>query len=270
MAMGHLELLQEAKAEIDAVGANASVLGKDDRVQSGRALQARTQSGIAELGGLFDNLRLWSHEIYKHIWYAVKQFWTAETWVRVTDDERNIRFVGLNQMVMTPMGPQVQNDVSRMCMDIVIEDAPDVATIQAEQFDLLVQMYQANPEGPITAEDVIEASQLRNKKQILERQKQRQQPNPQMEQIQQAGIQLEMADKQSQIQKNQASAAQSFATAEKTRVETALLPAKAAQEQQQAQIQQQNTQDRFALDVRKQNDSAELGRMKAQPPTSYQ
>lgn len=197
MAQGNLGLLQEAKAEIDAIGANAALTGKDEQSQSGRALQARQQGGLIELGPVFDALRQWQRRIYKQIWARVKQYWTEEMWVRVTDDENNIRFAGLNrqmtyaeqqiehakekklpkdqmqalveQLAQDPKRdmPVIENSVSEMDMDIIMEDVPDTVNIQAEQFEQLVAMYQAAPDQ-IPFHVVIEASSIRNKKQILE------------------------------------------------------------------------------------------------------
>ncbi len=56
---GHLELLQEAKAEIERLGPNPSVLGRDGTDASGRALLARQQSGLIELSNLYGALEDW-------------------------------------------------------------------------------------------------------------------------------------------------------------------------------------------------------------------
>lgn len=204
MAAAQFQLLQEAKQEIDAVGANAALTGKQDGSESGRALQARQQGGLVELGPVLDAVRQWQRAVYKQIWARIKQYWTAEKWIRVTDNDKNVRFVGLNQPLtageqlvqqaqqqgMPPaqlenLAMQVQadprmrqvvglkNDVSRMDMDIILEDVPDTVSIQQEEFELLTQAYQTNPQTPVNPagipfELVIEASNLRNKQKILE------------------------------------------------------------------------------------------------------
>lgn len=99
MAQAQFNLLQEAKSEIDAVGVNAALSGTEGRVMSGRALIARQEGGMAELGPVFDSLRLWQLRVYRKVWNRIRQYWTAEKWVRVTDDEKNPRHVGLNQEV---------------------------------------------------------------------------------------------------------------------------------------------------------------------------
>lgn len=103
MARGNFEMLQEAKNEIDLLGANAALAGKNENEMSGRAILAQQQGGMVEVARMFDRLRSLSLEVYRAIWNRIRQFWTAERWIRVTDDDRNMRFVGLNQRVTIQM-----------------------------------------------------------------------------------------------------------------------------------------------------------------------
>ena len=64
-------LLTEAKAEIDAVGANAAVTGKEERLMSGRALLARQSAGQTEIGPLFDVLRFWQLRMFRKVWNRI-------------------------------------------------------------------------------------------------------------------------------------------------------------------------------------------------------
>jgi hypothetical protein len=122
-------------------------------------------------------LRDWKRRVYAAVWERVRQFWTQETWVRVTDDEANIKFVGLN-VAGPPMFDefsgqmipgQMQNAVAETMVDIVIDEAPDVVTLQSEQFAALAELAKAGI--PIPPDALIEASSLRNKDKILERMK---------------------------------------------------------------------------------------------------
>jgi len=193
LAQGQLALLQEAKGEIDAIGANAALQGKEERAMSGRALMARQQSGSMELGPVFDSLRSWQKRVYRGVWNRIRQYWTEEKWIRVTDDEDNLKWVGLNRPItlgerleqeLGPVPPEMvgdprldqvfgmENAVAELDVDIILNDAPDTVTLQTEQFDMLVQMYQANPQRPDNPEGVpwkmvVEASQLRNKDKVL-------------------------------------------------------------------------------------------------------
>lgn len=208
---GQFNLLQEAKQEIDLMGPNASMTGKSDKgVESGRAIQAQQQGGFIELATLLDGYRMWKLEVYEMIWHLVRQYWTAEKWLRVTDDENNMKFVGINKPI--PIGqiygyppeviernPQLQqpsgeieNDVAKLDVDIMIEDAPDTITIQHEQFQELVGLAQAGV--PFPPDLLIEASQLRNKKELLEKLKGGDNPEQAEQQAAEAERQREIED----------------------------------------------------------------------------
>lgn len=199
LAQGQRELLSEAKSEIDAVGVNAALSGNEGRVMSGRALMARSEQGLSELGPTFDAFEQFQLDVYRKVWNRIRQFWTAEKWIRVTDDDRNVRFVGLNQPLtlgeqlleemqaqgeeITPemqqqakMDPRMQvivgvkNKVADLDVDIVIDEAPATATLQTETFEQLVQLApQAGTMPPQMFEALIEASPLRNKEKILKK-----------------------------------------------------------------------------------------------------
>ena len=192
---GELELLREAKAEIDASGVNPSLEG-NLQAPSGRAQEVSQAAALAEQAVVFDALREWSLAVYRAVWNRIRQYWDGERWVRVTDDERNLRWVAVNrpitrgeallkqaqergievppeeaQRIMAdpvnqePVG--VENELATMDVDIIVEDGPDSVTIQSEQFEALVQLKQADPSS-IPMDMVIEASSLRNKERILE------------------------------------------------------------------------------------------------------
>jgi hypothetical protein len=105
---GNIEMMAEAKAEIERMGPNPAVLGRTEQDASGRALLARQQSGLIELANLYGALEDWELRIYRQCWARAKQYWTAPQFIRVTDDEDSPKFVGLNQPRGAPapvMGP---------------------------------------------------------------------------------------------------------------------------------------------------------------------
>jgi hypothetical protein len=116
MARGNFEMLQEAKNEIDLLGANAALAGKNENDMSGRAILAQQQGGMVEVARMFDRLRSLSIEVYRAVWNRVRQFWEGERWVRITDSENNLKFVGLNQQVTVAMLAQevMQGDEEAM------------------------------------------------------------------------------------------------------------------------------------------------------------
>ncbi len=259
-ATGSANILLNAKQEMEAAGPNAALQGKQgDGSASGRAIIASQQGGIAELGQLMRRYRHLRLRTYRAIWNRIRQFWTAEKWVRVTDDESNVKFVGLNQPIKVidrvmekegldkpPETPQegaalmvkhglaqrdpaevvgVQNEVAKMDMDIILDEAPDTVTIQQEQFTEIAKL--AGARGDIPTELLIELSQLRNKDKILEKLKgggdltpeQEQAAKQQQEMAQQAAM-LELAGKQADVKKTEAETADKSASAEQKQLET--------------------------------------------------
>jgi hypothetical protein len=209
MALAQFQLLQESKAEIDLIGPNAAMTGKDEKAPSGRAILASQQGGTIELGPLSDALRQWQWRVYRQLWNRIKQYWDAPKWIRVTDDDEKLRWVGLNkpvtlreQIQQDPAKQQqiqelraqveqtqpemlqqfdqdleqhldqvveVENHVAEMDIDISLQDSPDTVTLQAEQFELLAQMVSNGL--PIPPDVIILASNLRNKHDIIDRMK---------------------------------------------------------------------------------------------------
>lgn len=178
LAQGQVALLHEAKDEIDRMGANTALEGETGESASGRAVMARQQGGMTELAADNDKLTDWTIRCYEQMWLRVRQFWTEPRWIRVTDDQDQIKWVGLNQQktigdVLREMDPQeammeaqqlgisspqdprlnmvagVENAVPRMEMDIEIEEVPDQISLEWEQFQAITglapALMQANP-----------------------------------------------------------------------------------------------------------------------------
>lgn len=197
MAAGQATLLNEAKQEIDATGANAALAGTEERLLSGRALQSLQQGGTVELGPLFDGQRFLKNRVHRMMWNRAKQFWTEERWIRVTDNENKLKFTRINgqirlgdqiqqkfeegglealteeEMVMVETNDprlnnvvEVENKIQDMDVDIIIDETADTVTLQQEQFDVLARLYEANPQA-VPFELIIKASQLRNKDELV-------------------------------------------------------------------------------------------------------
>ncbi|MDT1061187.1 hypothetical protein RM190_04900 [Paracoccus sp. CPCC 101403] len=192
------QLLQESKESIDKLGPNAALLGQLGGQQSGRAIMAQQNAGMAELAPIYDSLRDWTLRCYRAMWARIKQFWTEERYVRVTDELEAPQFVGLNvnrgwglDPNTLQLMPQIENNVGTIDVDIIIDDAPDMVTLQQEQFDQLAKM--ASSGVPIPPEVLIEASSLRDKKRLIDL----------MEQAKQEAMQAQAGQVQAQQQAEQ-------------------------------------------------------------------
>lgn len=193
----NFELLQDAKAEIDAQGPNAGLQGRGVENQSGRAILAQQNAGLAEENTIFDTHNDWKLRVYRAMWARAKQFWTEPMFIRIADGEveGGARFTPVNQPDpdqmqqmgqppmpgMPPMMPGMpgqmpgmgmpepidMNRLADMDVDIVIEAAPDMITLQHEEFEKLTMAVQAGV--PIPPDVILEASQIRGKRQLVER-----------------------------------------------------------------------------------------------------
>lgn len=251
----HTQLLLHTDRALSETGPNAAIQGLSGRI-SGRAKQLDQQAGTVNLGTLFDGLSDWELRAYRKIWNCIRQFWTDEKWIRVRDDERNIKFVSLNhkktqgeayeellaeaEKVGGPPPPPpenpsaplldsngqpiIENNVVDLDVDIIIEQSPDIVTIQQEQFQDLAKMAQAGL--PIPPDVIIEASSLRNKRQILATMRgntpegeQQAQMQKMMEGIQMILAQLSVKEKEAEIAKTESETEENLAQAELHAVE---------------------------------------------------
>ena len=237
LAEGQFKLLEHATGEMQASGPNAAMSGTDPRELSGRAILAQQAGGAAAHEPIADTLRMWSRTVYEIAWMAARQYWTAGRFVHVTDDLGTTKYVGINQpvrlmdelaampeqqraqamqqMQIVPNDPRLQqviridNNITDMDIDITIEEGIDVPSIQAEQFQVLIQLAGTQP-GLIPPEILIASSNLRNKDELLEMLKEHQQAQAQQQQAQQKMV----ADKaQADITAQQGKAAADFALA---------------------------------------------------------
>ena len=176
LATAHFQLLQEVKNAIDLKGPNATEMGDmtgGANAASGRAILASQQGGMIQIGDLLDNLRHLDRRVFRAVWARVRQFWTAEKWVRVTDDERNVKWLGLNldpfAMAQLQMRARAHPEEARAALagatgsvagldcDIVIDEAPDSLTPQIEQFQSLVELKKYDSAGEIPFRAIVRA-----------------------------------------------------------------------------------------------------------------
>jgi hypothetical protein len=249
MTAGQFNLLQESKSEIDMLGPNASLLGQLSGQQSGRAIMAQQQAGMAELAPIYDSLADWTERVYRAIWCRIKQFWQEPRWIRVTEDENAPQFFGVNQVQMTPMGPQMVNRVAEMDVDIIITQSPDYASLRAEQFEQLTQL--AGRGIPIPPKVLIMASDLPDKDKLMAAME----PPPEVAQqqaqqqmaMQQRAFDAEMGVKEAKAIRDQAAAARDVAAipAERARAVQEAVKAAAAPDEAAKRVAQRPEPPRF-------------------------
>lgn len=187
MGLAQFQLLEEAKREFDATSSNPSLsLERQTGDVSGVAFQKLQNAALLELASLFGCITAWEKRIYRQIYWRMKQFWTKEKWIRVTDDQKKLRWVGMNvpitaqerleevindesedpfvrqvaarnyMQLMQTQDPRLQelvevrNPLPELMMDIKLEQSIDTVNVQQEQFKELVLLAQGRPEVPFT------------------------------------------------------------------------------------------------------------------------
>ena len=169
----------------------------------------------------------------------------------MTDDEKNVKWVSLNQPVtrgeklleqesgmdlkdlqssqelaelyqqdpMLQQVAEVRNQTSEIDVDLILEDVPDIVNIQSEQFEVLANLYSANPDA-IPFEMLIEMSSLRNKERILERLKG--DDSPEAQAAMQERNDLQRRNAEAETTEKESKAALNMANAENKQVDTAM------------------------------------------------
>jgi hypothetical protein len=229
---GQLALMESAERHLDIIGANSALAGDTGESASGRAVLARQQGGMIELAALTDRLHRFTREVYRHIWMRIRQFWTSERWVRVTDDEANVRFVGLNQpitleqalgemdqeramgaaveMGLYPGDPRLQqvvgirNNLAELDVDIILEEVPDRVTLEGEVFEALLKYGPQIPPAVLIEADPTLPRKKKDK--LLKMLQQPPAPSP-VEQLEMASKEAEISETQAKATKLQAEAA---------------------------------------------------------------
>jgi hypothetical protein len=220
---GQIKFLEDAKGEIENYGFNPALIGSGVQDMSGRAIQLQQQAGIAELGPYLLAFKGWKLRVYRAIWNAVQRHWTAERWIRVTDDEQVAQFFAVNQLQVGPDGqPTLSNALGSLDVDIIIDEGPDTINMHADAYDTLSIMAQKGQQVP--PEVLIELSPLAGS--------QKKKVTGMIQQAKQMAMQTQAPAMQVEMQAAQADTAKTMAETQKIVVETQQIGSTGQVEQQ--------------------------------------
>lgn len=255
---GQMALYQDAVAKLDKSGANAAMQG-DVEGLSGRAIQRLQHGGSIQVGPLFDVHRSFKRRVYRQVWSRIKQFWDAPKWIRVTDNENNLKWVGLNQPVtvgdelqkraqqgdqmaaqmleqlMATQDPRLdqvvktENNVAEIDVDIILDEAPDTVTTQEEQFKLIADLVKVYGPQAVPFRAMIELSSIRNKQRVLDLIEGDEQQKAMLQQMQEQQEQIDQLIQQLQMQGLQLDNAKKQAEIESEQADTAKTMAEVSQ-----------------------------------------
>jgi hypothetical protein len=258
------EMMQDAIADMQMRGPNASLMGTQSNAPSGRAIRANQEGGIIEGKRPRDRYNHLKERVYKALWQRVRQFVTEETMITVTDDEGSAKHVGFNRM--STMGEKLAEDAKKdgmadeeiaqrmqmlqqdpnaimqlqqpiqvnvpaeMDLNILIEATQESVTMQQELFEMIA----ARPDVPLPL--LIELSPLsaREKKKFRDKMEKLQAAQAQQLAEQQA---LATETAKAEIENKRSAAALNLAKADETQVNSQLKPIELAQQHKHAERQ---------------------------------
>jgi hypothetical protein len=224
---GQLEFAANSATEIENFGPNPALLGQGIESKSGRAIALLQQAGISELGPYVIALRGWKIRVYRLMWNAIQEYWTAERWIRVTDNDGLAQFIQVNALDgSNGLQPRIVNELGSLDVDIILDEGPDTINMMQDTFETMLSLAQSGAQVPPIV--MIELSNLPSdvKKRVKDMIEQASQPSPQQVQEQQ----IKTAGAVAEVDKLHSETAKNYATAEKTAVDAHLAPVNVMQQ----------------------------------------
>ncbi|RJP45453.1 hypothetical protein C4587_00720 [Candidatus Parcubacteria bacterium] len=199
----HLEFSIKAEQDIEKFGPNPALIGEDTKADSGRAINLLQQAGMAQIGPFMISYKAWKLRVYRAVWNAIQHYWTAERWIRVTDDDGVAQFIQINGIDVDEFGrPAMVNALGSLDVDIILDEGPDTINMQADAFDALSALARAGERMPPGLLIELAPIQSSIKKKYLDMMR----PAPEQQQMQQAAAQLQFAGAQADVADKQAAA----------------------------------------------------------------
>lgn len=175
LAVSQVQVMEQAGRDIqDVIGVFDEAIGKQSNATSGIAIQQRQMAGSLNQMFAFDTLRLLKKQLGEQVLALVRQFFTEEMVIKITDSLGAGRIIKLNQPVVDGQGrvvrgadgkPVVFPDLNNSQFDVVVEEVRDVMSareLEAAQLEMLLKAG-----VPVPPEVLVEASGVSSKEKIL-------------------------------------------------------------------------------------------------------
>jgi hypothetical protein len=226
---GQLKLMENAIQELDNYGPNQALVG-DMSNQSGRAIQLLQQAGMAELGPYILGYKGWKIRVYRALFNAVQRYWTAERWVRVTDNQGVAQFIQINGVGIDPRTGQsvMVNAIGELDVDIIMDEGQDTINAQQDVYETLSQIMPSiapmlkPAEASAAVSILVDASSLSATAKKAWRDATQQQPDP----AQEMAKQLTLKQAAAQVDETQSKTQLNLAKAQSEGAPTGAVPGK--------------------------------------------
>jgi hypothetical protein len=202
-----VELAQSIKTVLrEVTGVNEELLGAAEDDKAGILSMLRQGAGLVTLQNLFDNLDRAQKVLGENMVNLMLRNWNIDKIERITNEQAD---------------PKLKSGVL-LKYDIVVEEGINTATQKQMQFAQLVQLQELGV--PVPPEELVVASTLQNKQDLLQAIKVRQQ---QEQQVQQQQAQAAQAEGEARAMQQQARAMADQALAQERQLKAMLIPAEA-------------------------------------------
>ena len=175
LAVSQVQVMEQAGRDIqDVIGVFDENIGKQSNATSGVAIQQRQMAGSLNQMFAFDTLRLLKKELGGQVLELVKQYFTEEMVIKITDNLGAGRMIKLNEPVIGADGkvvrgadgrPVVLPDLQGGSFDVVVEEVRDVLSareLEASQLEMLMKAG-----VPVPPDVLVEVSGVAGKERIL-------------------------------------------------------------------------------------------------------
>lgn len=140
MPTGIEKLEEKATADLKEIaGINDSALGQLDRVQSGRAIEARTKQSILGIEPYMDNSRRTAQLCGEKKVEMIQDFYTEPRLFRIQGESGGYSSIGIN--IPTAIG-EIDNNVTLGRYGVTIDEVPMSATYLSAQSEELMEMVE--------------------------------------------------------------------------------------------------------------------------------
>lgn len=253
LAREHVDMMQQDAEYIEAVGGvTDEQMGRETNAVSGRAIEARKEQGNIVNSEMFDNLRVATQMLGEIQLSLLEQYYTEAKVFRITNEKNQPEFIPVN--MPDPETGEVLNDITASQADFIVDESAWSASIRQAAFETLMEMItKMPPEVSINLLDlVVDLSDIPGKDDLVARIRMvngmsdpdADPDDPETQAMQEAQRQkeeaealyeetmrrLEMEEKESTIDKNQADAEATRAGMEFDRVKLRIDKAKALHE----------------------------------------
>jgi hypothetical protein len=252
----HQMLYQDARNEIDSfANVTPDLVTRDvPGDHSGVAINMLQKAGIAELGPYLRNYKQWKKGFYRKIWNIVRRTWTAERFLRVTDNDQLTQFLQVNGVEMGRDGiPTFVNQIGNINVEIMVDDGPDEANILTDAYDVLKQ----DQTVPWQVKVFFMPISKKMKDQVMNMTQQP--PNPMQVQAQRLALQethAKIVDRYAQADQRRAGSVRDVASAAHLAHEAGIRTAEFVREGQQAASDQENDEGGGQQQPQPQGDAA--------------